>query len=166
MKLRYLLLLPCLAYAGYTQAEIYKRIDADGNVTYSNAPLKGSKKLDLGPLPTMPAYKESNDDFARVNRATQKSRDEARRKILGDELTEEEKLLAEARQNLKDAEDNPQKWSKTVVVGKNKDGSPITEVTTGRNVAGYEENVKAAQEQVTLHEKNVEALKMELSRFK
>jgi len=135
-------------------------------VTYSNTPIKGGKKLDLGPLPTMQPFKESDAEFSRVKQATQKSRDEARRKILEDELAAEEKLLAEASQNLKDAEDNPEMWHKTVVVGRNKDGSPITQVISGRNVAGYEESVKSAQEQVDLHERNVEALKTELSRFK
>jgi len=152
MKLRYLLLLPCLVYAGYVDADIYKHVDADGNVTYSNAPIKGAKKLDLGPLPTMPAYKESDADYSRVNKATQRSRDADRRKILEDELAGEEKLLADARQNLKDAEDNPQV--------SHADGK------TFRNVAAYDESVKAAQSQVTLHERNVEALKMELSRLK
>ena len=152
MKLRYLMLLPCLFYAGYTQADIYKRVDADGNVTYSNTPLKGAKKLDLGPLPTMTPYKETDAEYARVKQATQKNRDEERRKILQDELTAEEKLLADAQQNLKDAEDNPQV---SHVNGK-----------SFRNVAGYEASVKAAQDQVSLHERNVEALKVELSQFK
>ncbi len=152
MKLRYLMLLPCLAYAGHTQADIYKRVDADGNVTYSNTPTKGAKKLDLGPLPTMDSYKANDADYARVNAATQRSRDEARRKILEDELASEEKLLAEARQNLQDAQDNPQI---SHVGGK-----------TYRNVAGYEESVKAAEEQVTLHERNIQAIKTELSQIK
>lgn len=152
MKLHYLLLLPCLAYASYTQADIYKRVDTDGNVTYSNTPIKGAKKLDLGPLLTVPAYKETDADFSRVNKATQRNRDEERRKILEDELAGEEKLLADARQNLKDSEDNPQMSAA--------DGK------TYRKASAYEESVKAAQAQVTLHERNVEALKMELSRLK
>lgn len=152
MKLRYLMLLPCLAYAGHTQAEIYKHVDANGNVTYSNTPIKGGKKLDLGPLPTMSPYKESDADSVRVKRATQRNRDEERRRILQDELSTEETLLAEARQNLKDTEDNPQ-------VSHGPGGK------TFRNVAGYEASVKAAQEQVTLHERNIQALKVELSQF-
>jgi hypothetical protein len=152
MKLRYLLLLPCLAYAGYAQADIYKRVDKDGNVTYSNVPLKGSKKIELEPLPTMKPYTESAADHDRVNKAEQKNRDADRKKILQDELATEEKLLAEARQSLQDAQDNPRV---SHVDGK-----------TFRNVAGQEEDIKAAQDQVTLHEKNVEALKQELSQFK
>ncbi len=152
MRLRYLILLPCLAYAGYTQADIYKRVDKDGNVTYSNTPIKGGKKIDLGPLPTMEPYKASASDAVRVNQATQKSRDEQRRRILEDELAAEEKQLAEARQNLQDAEDNPRI---SHVGGK-----------TYRNVEGQQEDIKAAQDQVTQHERNIEAIKQELSRLK
>jgi len=152
MRLRYLILLPCLAYAGYAQADIYKHVDKYGNVTYSNTPIKGGKKLDLGPLPIMEPYKASEADTARVKQSTQKKRDEDRRRILQDELDAEQKALADARQNLKDAQDNPQV---SHAGGK-----------TFRNVAGQDAAIQAAQEQVTLHERNVEALKMELSQFK
>lgn len=152
MKIRYLLLLPCLVYVGFAQADVYKRVDKDGNVTYSNTPLKGGKKIELEPLPTMNPYKESASEHDMVNKGVQKRRDDDRRKILEDELASEEKLLAEARQNLQDAQDNPQV---SHVGGK-----------TYRNVEGQQEAIKAAQDQVTLHEKNIEALKQELSQFK
>ncbi len=149
MRLRYLMLLPCLVYAGYAQADIYKLVDKDGNVTYSNTPIKDGKKLDLAPLNTTAPYQASDSDVTQVKKATQKRRDENRRRILQDELTAEEKALADARQNLKDAQDNPQV---SHVNGK-----------TFRNVAGQDAAVQAAQDQVTLHERNVEALKTELA---
>ncbi|HYR05640.1 MAG TPA: DUF4124 domain-containing protein, partial [Gallionella sp.] len=127
MKLGYLLavisLCPVLA-----QAEIYKAVDADGHVTYSSTPIKGGKKIVLEPLPTMapPARTASPEGFPKVDDATQRNRDDARRKILQDELSAEEKLLEEARQNLKDGEANPE-------VYRGQDGK------TYRNVAKYEE---------------------------
>lgn len=151
MKLRYLILLPCLAW-GHAQADIYKRVDKDGNVTYSNSPLKGGKKIELEPLPTMSPYNASDADAARVKQATQKGRDDQRRRILEDELAAEEKQLAEARQNLQDAEDNPHV---SHINGK-----------TFRNVEGQQEDIKAAQDQVAQHQRNIEALKQELSRLK
>lgn len=158
MKLRYLLVMLC-ACPVLAQAEIYKSVDADGHVTYSSTPIKGGKRIFLEPLPTSvpPARTRSGtstpEDFPRVDGATQRSRDDVRRKILEDELATEQKLLAEARQNLQVTEDTPQ-------VYRGKDGK------TYRAVARYEENVKAAQEEVSLHEKNVEALKTELSKLK
>jgi len=152
MKFSYLMLLPCLAYAGCAQADIYKRVEANGNVTYSNTPIKGGKKIELEPLPTMAPYKESDAERNRVNQLTQKGRDQQRRKILEDELATEEKALDEARQNLKDAQDNPQISHAN---GK-----------TFRNVEGQEDAIQAAQEQVTQHERNVDALKTELSQIR
>jgi hypothetical protein len=135
-------------------AEIYKSVDEDGHVTYSSTPLKGGKKLNLEPLPTMvpPANVQSSEGFPRVDTETQRGRDDTRRKILQDELNAEQKLLDEATQNLKDGESNPE-------VFKRNDGK------TYRNVAKYDEKVKVLQEQVDLHKNNVDALKTELSKL-
>jgi hypothetical protein len=112
MKLRSLLLLCGLCQAGWVHAEIYKRIDANGHVTYSSEPIKGSKKLQLAPLPTMPPpprlrEQEGAADFPRVDSVTQKGRDNASRQILEDELASEERALAEARANLQTGAENP-----------------------------------------------------------
>ncbi len=61
--------------------------------------------------------------------------------------------MADARAKLKEAEDTPQ-------VYKGPNGQ------TFRNVTRYEEEVNAAQADVQAHEKNIQALKTELSRFK
>lgn len=158
---RLTLLCSALAFSSATQAEIYKRVDKDGNVTYSSAPLKGAKKLELEPLPTMAAqpvppkqrkYSESSSDL-RVNSETQSRRDDTRRKILEDELATEERALEEARIKLKEAEDNPE-------VYKTATGQ------TFRNVAKYEEKVNAARDDVKAHENNIKALKTEISNLR
>lgn len=82
-------------------AEIFKHVDAQGRVTYSNVPMKGATKLNLEPLNTVPATKPkasapSPSGFPKVDGDTQKKRDDTRRKILEEELAAEEKLLAEA----------------------------------------------------------------------
>lgn len=158
MKQSYLLVFLCTAYIGCAHAEIYKYTDAEGHVTYSSTPIKGAKKLDLEPLPTMqPPVRTRNDaspsNFPKVDNNTQKNRDDTRRKILADELATEEKLLAEAKKNMKEGEETPE-------VYKGQDGK------TYRNVAKFEEKMKTLQEQVTLHEKNIESLKSELSNLK
>lgn len=141
MKLHRLFVLLWLSCTGWAQAEIYKYVDAEGHVTYSSTPAKGAKKIDLGSLkPAPPPERTRNyvspSDFPKVDNATQKSRDNTRRKILEDELATEENLLADARQKLKDAEGNPE--------------------TPGKKV-------KTLQEQVLFHEKNVDALKSEIA---
>lgn len=158
---RLTLLCSAVTFAISAQAEIYKRVDKNGNVTYSSAPLKGAKKLELEPLPTMAAQpippksrrnSETPSEF-RVNSETQTRRDDTRRKILEDELATEERSLEEARAKLKDAEDNPE-------VFKTSTGQ------TFRNVAKYEEKVNAAQEDVKSHENNIKALKTEISNLR
>lgn len=151
---RYLFAVLCV-FPLLAQAEIYKSVDADGHVTYSSTPIKGGKKLNLEPLPTMlpPGKPSSPGNFPKVDSATQKSRDDTRYTILQNELTNEEKLLAEAKENLAEAEANPE-------IIRGKDGS------THRNVAKYQEKIKPLAAQVELHQKNIEALQTELSKLK
>jgi hypothetical protein len=156
MKLRHLFVLCCSAvFAISANADIYKRVDDEGNVTYSSKPLKGGKKLHLEPLPTMapPPKSSASEGFPRVNSETQGRRDDTRRKILEDELATEQKALEEARARLKEGQESPE-------VYKGPDGK------TFRNVAKYEEKVNALQEEVSSHEKNVQALQTELSNLK
>ena len=153
MKLGYLFAALCF-YPLMAHADIYKGVDENGHVTYSSSPIAGGKKLNLEPLPTMapPANVQGQEGFPTVDNQTQKKRDDTRRKILQDELNAEQKLLEEATQNLNDGQSNPE-------VFKGQDGR------TYRNVAKYDEKVKALQEQVDLHKNNVDALKTELSKL-
>jgi len=128
-------------------ADIYKSVDADGRVTYSNMPMKGGKKLDLGPAPmTFPSPKHhgkgsssatasytppSPNNFPRVDPATQHNRDLDRRSILNEEMSHEQTLLADARKQL----------------------------------AASPQDAKL-RDNVTFHEKNIEALQTEMARIK
>lgn len=91
-----------LAAASVAHAEIYKHVDAQGRVTYSNVPMKGATKLNLDPLTTAapsPRPRTSAPSpagFPKVDNDTQKKRDETRRKILEEELAAEEQLLVDA----------------------------------------------------------------------
>lgn len=158
MKLQpHLFALLCAGHIGWAQADIYKHVDANGHVTYSSTKTKGAKKLKLPPLSTsLPPRARSNSSpsgFPRVDSGTQRNRDDARRKILEDELAAEDQLLEEARINLKEGEENPEM-------------SGGGNVRRHRNLAKYEGKITALQEQVSLHEANVEALKTELSKLK
>ena len=157
MKFTYLFVILCLCHASLVQAEIYKRVDSSGHVTYSSEPLKGGKKLELKPLQVVPGSRSSQrstpEDFPRVDTQTQQRRDATRRIILEDELATEEKLLVTARQELKDLENNP-----VGLVGP--DGIPF------RDAARHAEKIKTAQESVDLHERNIQALQTEISNLK
>ena len=143
----------CFSCIGSAHAEIYKNVDADGHVTYSSSPTKGALKLNLERLPA-PArapkarHNPTPNNFPRIDSVTQRNRDNIRRKILDDELAAEEKLLGEARFYLQYAMGNPAVYDRA--------GNTVL------NVAEHEEKLKMLQRQVTLHEKNIEALKTEL----
>ncbi len=159
MKAKYwLAVLGCVSWAA--QAELYKQVDEDGHVTYSSAPLKGGKKIYLEPLPTMQPLAKSRaqtpSNFPRVEGEVQKSRDETRRKILQDELANEQNLLAEAKKNQAKAEDAPQ--GNFVVNGKSMYNGAVAEA--------YAENLTKQNDQVSLHQKNIDALNAELAKLK
>jgi len=156
MKPFFLFVILYLSLSGWVQAEIYKRIDSEGHVTYSSEPLKGGKKLYLKPLPTMSGGKSQRatpEDFPRVDTQTQKNRDATRRVILEDELGTEEQLLAAARQSLQTIENNPE----TTVSAT---GIPF------QKTPQYLEKLKAAQDLVASHEQNIKALRTEISNLK
>jgi hypothetical protein len=85
--------------------------------------------------------------FPRVDTATQKGRDDVRRKVLSDELAAEEKLLAEARTSYAD-------------------GAPVPLPEERANAEKYRERIARLRQAVGVHEKNVEALKKELQSAK
>ncbi len=149
---RIFLVFGCLA-AFCAHAEIYKHVDEDGRVTYSNIPIKGARKLNLDPLPVAPAGKPkvsapSPSGFPKVDSGTQKKRDDMRQKILEDELAAEEKLLSEAKQTLAEADNS--------TAGKDSRTLP----------AKFLERLRQLRDNVTLHQKNIQALKIELANLK
>lgn len=155
MKSSFIIILLCLCSTA--QAEIYKHVDADGQVTYSSAPTKGAKKLNLG-IPRKPPTTSARNNptpanFPKVDSATQKSRDSARYKILEDELASEIKLLAETRQQLTDSTANPELYT-----GSDGKATPDS--------ARHADKIKSLQRRIRLHEQNIEALRAELPKPK
>ncbi len=151
-----LLFLTCCLAMTAAHAEIYKHVDEYGRVTYSNIPIKGAQKLNLDPLPVVPPLAKPKaatanptpTNFPRVDAGTQKKRDDMRHQILADELATEDKLLAEARHTLKNAEE--------ARIGK----------TEAQLPAKYMERLRQLKENVVRHEKNIQALKVEIANLK
>ena len=155
------LMLPQLA-----QAEIYKTVDAEGRVTYSNVKLKGAKKLDLEPADTSFGTGVSNGNgaakrapqtrtatpasFPKVDANTQNQRDGKRKDILQGELDAERKALDDAKKAYAEGESNPE-------VFKTANGQ------TRRNVPKFQEKMKNLQADVDAHQRNIELLQKEIS---
>ncbi len=157
MKLNYLLALLCVAPL-VAHADLYKSVDADGHVTYSSSPIKGGKKLNLEPLPTMvPLAKVPvHANFPKVDEETQKGRDETRRKILQDELQTEQKLLEESKQKLQNAQDQNRGYFTS-------NGATHLNETRAQE---YNAAVSKQTDEVNMHQKNIDALNAELAKLK
>ena len=134
-------------------AEICKYVDAEGNMHYTNiAPEKGWRKLSCG------VGEQTRSDssgkgtptpagFPKVDADTQRGRDSVRRKVLTDELETEEKLLAEARTSYGD-------------------GAPPPLPDEQKDAQKYANRLSKLRQSVSLHEKNIEALRKELAALK
>ena len=135
-------------------AEMWKCVDADGNTRYTNvrSDVKGCKPLHLEPLNTAPAPapraqpQPKPANFPSVDSATQKQRDAGRRKLLEQELAQEQQLLDLAKKQLAEQQD--------------------VRLGTEKNYARVEERLKPFEGRVRLHESNIENLKKELGTIK
>jgi Domain of unknown function (DUF4124) len=140
--------------AAPARGDTFKCIDANGRATYTNMKDETKDKncsvvmREISVVPAVPparnaAANPSPAGFPKVDPATQKSRDGARRRILEDELSGEEKALAQAKTELTEQES----------------------IRTGdeKNYQRVLDRLQKYKDEVERHEKNVEALKKELS---
>jgi hypothetical protein len=157
-----LLALAAIAHgAAQAQTVVYKCVDDSGRVEFTDTSKRGCKVLDLpGFVATAPARKPpatrqggqpvtaaaSPANFPRVDSAQQRARDDDRREILNEELRNEEKKLAD----LKLAFNN---------------GEP-ERVGGEKNYAKYQARVAQMREDIGRSERNIEALRREISNLK
>jgi hypothetical protein len=149
-----------LSAAPAALADICKYLDKEGNVIYSNVPPeKGLKRLSCegesspssasspkrtGPVEGVTARTTSPGSFPRIDANTQKGRDDVRRKVLLEELSIEEKLLAEVRTAYAE-------------------GAPVPLPDERANADKYRERINKLRQMVSVHQKNVDALKKEIA---
>jgi hypothetical protein len=145
-----------LAGPAHAAQQICKYVDADGRVTFSDSPQKHSRKLMCfdpmperkpKPPPKSAASKGGADEagFPRVDDATQKRRDTDRRRILEQELVDEQKLLEQARNALDDSE---------------------SVRYANESEEKMQERMRPLREALVTHEKNIEAIRRELASAK
>lgn len=147
-----LIVLPLLV-AAPAAADIWECADESGNKRFTNikSEAKGCKLLNVSAPNTVsppPAGKPQAKvarpaDFPKVDGDTQKSRDNERRKILEQELGNEQKLLEQARKDLTEQE--------SVRLG------------TERNYQRVLDRLEPYKKKVKLHEDNIANLRRELT---
>ncbi|MCA1979759.1 MAG: DUF4124 domain-containing protein [Thiobacillus sp.] len=146
----------CLFLAAPAQAEIYKYVDENGQVTFTDVYKRGAKRIDIpgAPAPlsagTRPSrrasYAPSPADFPRIDSATQKRRDDIRRQVLQDEIAGERRNAEEARRQLTLGE-------------KLQPGERATD-------ASYLNRLKKLRDTVQQHEQNIVSIQRELANLK
>lgn len=149
------------------QATVYKCVDEQGRIEFTDTSRRGCKALDLPGLIPAPARRVAPaapqqgtpraasaqpsaasvpSSFPRVDTSAQRARDNDRREILTDELRSEEKRLAELRREFNNGEPERQ--------------------GNERNYAKYQERVAQMRDDLNRTEKNIEALKRELANIR
>lgn len=156
-----IVLFAALSGYAYAQSEVYLCVDERGNKEYKNTGgTKGCKRVELPGITTIPAPKarpvvaqtasakpaSSPTDFPKVDGNTQKARDNDRRQILTDELKTEEQKLELLKKEFNNGE--PERHGDE------------------RNFAKYQARVASMKEDLSRTEKNIEALKREISNLK
>jgi len=139
----------CVLIAGTARADIWECVDESGNKRFTNirSESKGCRMLHVSPPNTVPATKPqaraTPPGFPRVDGETQKQRDIDRRKILEQELANEQKLLEQARNELA-VQDSMRLGSE-------------------RNYQRVLDRLEPYQRKVKLHEDNIANLRRELA---
>jgi hypothetical protein len=157
--------------AARAQSTVYKCVDEQGRIEFTDTTRRGCKALDLPGLipapprrPAVPAPQQQGSpapqqgarapaaqpptpaNFPRVDTSAQKVRDDDRRDILNDELRSEEKRLAELRRDFNNGDPERQ--------------------GNERNYAKYQERVAQMRDDLNRTERNIEALKREIANLR
>jgi len=135
--------------AGTAYADIWECVDGSGNKRFTNIRSEsgGCRLLSVGPTNTVPGgkpqAKAAPPGFPKVDGETQKQRDNDRRKILEQELANEQQLLEQARKELADQDS--------------------MRLGSERNYQRVLDRLEPYKKKVKLHEDNVASLRRELA---
>jgi len=144
----------CVNKPVVVEGTTYKCYTSSGAFSYFNVPDAVPRAAEAAPrraapstASSVPAPASAASGFPRVDAATQRSREDMRRKVLGDELATEERLLNDAR---------------TAYAN----GAPVPLPEEQASAEKYRQRVARLRTTVELHERNVEALRKELGNSK
>jgi len=145
-------------------AQVFKCVDANGKVTYSNevGSAKGCKQLSSEQSVSVISMRASRspDSFAKVDDEAQKERDRTRRQILENELDSERSALEEARKELTEQEGRFQGGEVSYIT--NQAGAKVRHTNYQKKL----DRLQPYKDTVERHERNIEALSQELSELR
>ena len=141
MKRNYFLIMALAFFSCSIQAGVYKHVDAQGKVTYSNVPSGNAQKIDLPPIIVVPSV-DSGEIEERIYKRRESIKIEEQREQLQSKITEEEKRLNDVKNEYKD-------------------GVP-DRLGSERNYQRYLDRVERLREEINAREKNLNTLKTEM----
>lgn len=140
-------------------ADVYKCVDEDGHVTYTNTKPAAksrctalSRDQRVSTVPGRASNTPTPASFPKVSGDAQKARDNDRRQILDQELVTEQTSLDKAKKELAEQEG-------TVLPQERNVGGTI-------NLPKVQERLQPYRDKVALHERNIEALKKEIGNLR
>lgn len=142
MKRKYFFLIALIFLSFPASAGIYKHVDEQGKVTYSNIPSSNAKQLNLPPIVVVPPV-DSGDVEDRIARRRESMKLEEQKEKLQSKISEEEKRLSEVKNEYKDG--NPDRLG------------------SERNYQRYLDRVERLRAEIDRRENNLNILKKELN---
>ncbi len=131
-----------MASAAHAESTIYKHVDTDGRITFTNRPVKGAQTIQSTPnnsrSQVVAAVRPAH--FPKISVHTQQKRDVKRREILENELAEEMKLFSET-------------------------GRFISQMRNNQETQQQTDRMRRLQNKLQRHESNIASLKRELERL-
>lgn len=149
MKTKTLFILAVLLFFGsipqaIAQTNIYKHVDKDGNITFTNRRIPNAEKISVASYSRNSESNlvrmQSSGNAPRVKDTTQKERDTVRRQILQKELVTEEKHFTETQTHL-------------------------DQFSNSAEASSFQEKIVQLKNKLFLHQRNITALKKELARL-
>ncbi|MBL8497790.1 DUF4124 domain-containing protein [Nitrosomonas sp. JL21] len=133
-----------LSFAYPALAGIYKQVDRDGSVTYSNVPSDSAKKVDLPAIVVVPAV-NSNEIDERITKRRESAKIDEQREEIQKKIAEEESRLNEIKNEYKDGEPD--------------------RLGSERNYQRYLNRVERLREEINVRERNLNLLREELRKI-
>ncbi len=135
-----LLLVVLIFFSVQLQAEVYKQIDTNGNITYTNVPSGNGKKLDLPAIVVVPSTKSEEIDDRIIKRRESFKIDDLREELYR-KISDEENRLNEVKNEYKNGEPD--------------------RLGSERNYQRYLNRVERLREEINVRERNLNLLREE-----
>lgn len=129
---------------GIAGSVIYKHVDKDGNITFTNRHIPNAEKISLASFSRNGEIGQSklrsNSNTPHAKDSAQSERDSMRRKILEKELLTEEKLFTDTQ-------------------------TTLDQISSYPDISNSQEQIVQLKNKLFLHQRNITALKKELARL-